>query len=155
VWDPARGVDLFKKGSEEVLARFLRMGPFDSDPHYNPQVHAQSSTSSDPTIFADFDNPPSSTRLASGPLRPASCLCANDHRRRVGFGTDGVIILPTRATLSAHLPTNCIPMNSEIILRRMRGMRAMMAHSPHLSLDLSYQKAYPGTESQESFLTNV
>ncbi|KAF8167658.1 hypothetical protein B0H34DRAFT_670044 [Crassisporium funariophilum] len=26
VWDPARGVDLFKRGSEEVLARFLKMG---------------------------------------------------------------------------------------------------------------------------------
>ncbi|KAI0034189.1 hypothetical protein K488DRAFT_36107, partial [Vararia minispora EC-137] len=26
VWDPARGVEIFKKGSEEVLARFLRMG---------------------------------------------------------------------------------------------------------------------------------
>ncbi|THH19054.1 hypothetical protein EW146_g2031 [Bondarzewia mesenterica] len=26
VWDPARGVDIFKKGSEEVLARFLKMG---------------------------------------------------------------------------------------------------------------------------------
>ena len=26
VWDPARGVELFKRGSEEVLARFLRMG---------------------------------------------------------------------------------------------------------------------------------
>lgn len=26
VWDPARGVDVFKKGSEEVLARFLRGG---------------------------------------------------------------------------------------------------------------------------------
>jgi glycogenin glucosyltransferase len=29
VWDPARGVDIFKKGSEEVLSRFLRMGSFD------------------------------------------------------------------------------------------------------------------------------
>ncbi|KDQ63289.1 glycosyltransferase family 8 protein [Jaapia argillacea MUCL 33604] len=27
VWDPARGVDIFKRGSEEVLARFLKMGP--------------------------------------------------------------------------------------------------------------------------------
>jgi hypothetical protein len=26
VWDPARGVELFKRGSEEVLARFLKMG---------------------------------------------------------------------------------------------------------------------------------
>jgi len=26
VWDPARGVDVFKRGSEEVLARFLKMG---------------------------------------------------------------------------------------------------------------------------------
>lgn len=31
VWDPARGVDIFKKGSEEVLARFLRMGTFDDE----------------------------------------------------------------------------------------------------------------------------
>ena len=31
VWDPARGVELFKKGSEEVLARFLRMGSFDDE----------------------------------------------------------------------------------------------------------------------------
>ena len=29
VWDPARGVDIFKKGSEEVLSRFLRMGSFE------------------------------------------------------------------------------------------------------------------------------
>ncbi|TFK56666.1 hypothetical protein OE88DRAFT_45721 [Heliocybe sulcata] len=27
VWDPTRSVDIFKKGSEEVLARFLRMAP--------------------------------------------------------------------------------------------------------------------------------
>jgi len=26
VWDPARGVELIKRGSEEVLARFLKMG---------------------------------------------------------------------------------------------------------------------------------
>lgn len=31
VWDPARGVELFKRGSEEVLARFLKMGSFDED----------------------------------------------------------------------------------------------------------------------------
>jgi glycogenin glucosyltransferase len=31
VWDPARGVDLVKRGSEEVLARFLRMGPWDHE----------------------------------------------------------------------------------------------------------------------------
>ncbi|KAI0697530.1 hypothetical protein BC835DRAFT_1270255 [Cytidiella melzeri] len=31
VWDPARGVDVFKRGSEEVLSRFLRMGSFDDD----------------------------------------------------------------------------------------------------------------------------
>nr|AAS46741.1 putative glycogenin protein [Pleurotus djamor] len=29
VWDPARGVDVFKKNSEEVLARFLRMGSWE------------------------------------------------------------------------------------------------------------------------------
>src|SRR5258708_4357801 len=31
VWDPARGVELFKKGSEEVLARFMRMDTFDDE----------------------------------------------------------------------------------------------------------------------------
>lgn len=31
VWDPARGVDVFKRGSEEVLARFLRMGSFEEE----------------------------------------------------------------------------------------------------------------------------
>lgn len=31
VWDPARGIELFKRSSEEVLARFLRMGSFDDD----------------------------------------------------------------------------------------------------------------------------
>ncbi|KAI0639580.1 hypothetical protein C8Q77DRAFT_1152548 [Trametes polyzona] len=31
VWDPARGVDVFKRSSEEVLARFLRSGSFDED----------------------------------------------------------------------------------------------------------------------------
>ncbi|KAF9814195.1 hypothetical protein IEO21_05264 [Rhodonia placenta] len=31
VWDPARGVDVFKRDSEEVLARFLRMGSFEED----------------------------------------------------------------------------------------------------------------------------
>ena len=31
VWDPARGVDVFKRGSEEVLARFLRMGSFEGE----------------------------------------------------------------------------------------------------------------------------
>ncbi|KZV99006.1 hypothetical protein EXIGLDRAFT_763004 [Exidia glandulosa HHB12029] len=31
-WDPARGVDVFKKGSEEVLARFLRMDSWDESP---------------------------------------------------------------------------------------------------------------------------
>ncbi len=28
-WDPARGVDVFKRESEEVLARFLRMGSWE------------------------------------------------------------------------------------------------------------------------------
>lgn len=32
VWDPARGVEAFKRSSEEVLARFLRIGSFDDDP---------------------------------------------------------------------------------------------------------------------------
>ncbi|EMD41902.1 glycosyltransferase family 8 protein [Gelatoporia subvermispora B] len=31
VWDPSRSVDVFKRGSEEVLARFLRMGTFDEE----------------------------------------------------------------------------------------------------------------------------
>ncbi|RPD55899.1 hypothetical protein L227DRAFT_579376 [Lentinus tigrinus ALCF2SS1-6] len=31
VWDPARGVDVFKRSSEEVLARFLRSGSFDEE----------------------------------------------------------------------------------------------------------------------------
>ncbi|TEB38902.1 putative glycogenin [Coprinellus micaceus] len=31
VWDPARGVEIFKRGSEEVLARFLRMGSWEND----------------------------------------------------------------------------------------------------------------------------
>lgn len=31
VWDPARGVELFKHGSEEVLARFLKMGSWEDD----------------------------------------------------------------------------------------------------------------------------
>ncbi|KAJ7103338.1 glycosyltransferase family 8 protein [Mycena belliarum] len=31
VWDPARGVELFKRGSEEVLARFLKMGSWEDD----------------------------------------------------------------------------------------------------------------------------
>ncbi|KAH8997338.1 hypothetical protein EDB92DRAFT_1933362 [Lactarius akahatsu] len=29
VWDPARGVEIFKKGSEEVLSRFLKMGSWE------------------------------------------------------------------------------------------------------------------------------
>ena len=31
IWNPATGVDVFKRGSEEVLARFLRMGSWDED----------------------------------------------------------------------------------------------------------------------------
>ncbi|KAI0669731.1 hypothetical protein C8Q78DRAFT_975887 [Trametes maxima] len=31
VWDPARGIDVFKRSSEEVLARFLRSGSFDEE----------------------------------------------------------------------------------------------------------------------------
>nr|AFB35538.1 glycogenin-1 [Volvariella volvacea] len=31
VWDPARGVDVFKRGSEEVLARFLKMGSWEEE----------------------------------------------------------------------------------------------------------------------------
>ncbi|TFK36953.1 hypothetical protein BDQ12DRAFT_686149 [Crucibulum laeve] len=31
VWDPARGVDLFKRSSEEVLARFLKMGSWEDE----------------------------------------------------------------------------------------------------------------------------
>ncbi|KAF7979419.1 hypothetical protein HWV62_42546 [Athelia sp. TMB] len=36
VWDPARGVELFKRGSEEVLARFLRMGSFEDEGQQHP-----------------------------------------------------------------------------------------------------------------------
>ena len=39
VWDPARGVDIFKKGSEEVLSRFLRMGSFDDGSATPPPSH--------------------------------------------------------------------------------------------------------------------
>jgi len=31
VWDPARGVELFKRGSEQVLARFLKLGSWEGD----------------------------------------------------------------------------------------------------------------------------
>ncbi|RXW19169.1 hypothetical protein EST38_g6694 [Candolleomyces aberdarensis] len=31
VWDPARGVEIFKRGSEEVLARFLKMGSWENE----------------------------------------------------------------------------------------------------------------------------
>lgn len=31
VWDPARGVESFKRGSEEVLARFLKMGSWEAN----------------------------------------------------------------------------------------------------------------------------
>ena len=31
VWDPARGVEIFKRGSEEVLARFLRLGSWEEE----------------------------------------------------------------------------------------------------------------------------
>jgi glycogenin len=31
VWDPARGVEAFKRGSEEVLARFAKMGSWEND----------------------------------------------------------------------------------------------------------------------------
>ena len=31
VWDPARGVDIFKRGSEEVLTRFLKMGTWEEE----------------------------------------------------------------------------------------------------------------------------
>ncbi len=33
VWDPARGVELFKKGSEDVLAKFLSMAAFAEEAH--------------------------------------------------------------------------------------------------------------------------
>ncbi|KAG6840909.1 hypothetical protein C0991_003251 [Blastosporella zonata] len=33
VWDPARGVEVFKRGSEEVLARFLKMGSWEDESH--------------------------------------------------------------------------------------------------------------------------
>ena len=37
VWDPARGVELFKRGSEEVLARFLKMGSWEEESASPPQ----------------------------------------------------------------------------------------------------------------------
>ena len=37
VWDPARGVELFKRGSEEVLARFLKMGSWDEEVGGSPK----------------------------------------------------------------------------------------------------------------------
>lgn len=37
VWDPARGVELFKRGSEEVLARFLKMGSWEEAPGHAPE----------------------------------------------------------------------------------------------------------------------
>ena len=37
VWDPARGVELFKRGSEEVLARFLKMGSWEEESGGPPQ----------------------------------------------------------------------------------------------------------------------
>ena len=37
VWDPARGVELFKRGSEEVLARFLKMGSWEEEGGGLPQ----------------------------------------------------------------------------------------------------------------------
>lgn len=40
VWDPARGVELFKRGSEEVLARFLKMSTWEDE---NAQAQAQRS----------------------------------------------------------------------------------------------------------------
>ncbi|KAF8640611.1 hypothetical protein AX17_000272 [Amanita inopinata Kibby_2008] len=36
VWDPARGVELFKRGSEEVLARFLKMGSWEDEASRSP-----------------------------------------------------------------------------------------------------------------------
>ncbi|KZP31116.1 glycosyltransferase family 8 protein [Athelia psychrophila] len=36
VWDPARGVELFKRGSEEVLARFLKMGNWEEEGQQPP-----------------------------------------------------------------------------------------------------------------------
>ncbi|EIW87045.1 glycosyltransferase family 8 protein [Coniophora puteana RWD-64-598 SS2] len=37
VFDPARGVDVFKRGSEEVLARFLKMGSWGEQSHQHGQ----------------------------------------------------------------------------------------------------------------------
>ena len=31
VWDPARGIDIFKKKSEEVLSRFLKVGSWEEE----------------------------------------------------------------------------------------------------------------------------
>ncbi|KAH9944239.1 uncharacterized protein BXZ73DRAFT_87178 [Epithele typhae] len=38
VWDPARGVDVFKRSSEEVLARFLRSGSFEEEDAQKRQI---------------------------------------------------------------------------------------------------------------------
>ena len=40
IWDPSTGVDVFKRGSEEVLARFLRMGSWDDDQQASGHTHA-------------------------------------------------------------------------------------------------------------------
>ena len=39
-WNPATGVDVFKRNSEEVLARFLRLGSWDDDVHSPSHAHA-------------------------------------------------------------------------------------------------------------------
>ncbi|TDL28016.1 nucleotide-diphospho-sugar transferase [Rickenella mellea] len=44
IWNPATGVDVFKRGSEEVLARFLRMGSWEEDAHAHGHHHAHART---------------------------------------------------------------------------------------------------------------
>ncbi|TCD66487.1 glycogenin glucosyltransferase [Steccherinum ochraceum] len=39
VWDPSRGVDVFKRSSEEVLTRFLRMGSFEEGENETQKHH--------------------------------------------------------------------------------------------------------------------
>ena len=39
VFDPARGIELFKRGSEEVLARFLKMSSWEEDPTQAQATH--------------------------------------------------------------------------------------------------------------------
>ncbi|KAJ3497558.1 hypothetical protein NMY22_g19686 [Coprinellus aureogranulatus] len=56
VWDPARGVEIFKRGSEEVLARFLRMGSWENDPASSCHVPGTRATCSFPPSAHTYPN---------------------------------------------------------------------------------------------------